>query len=332
MLGKRMLVARAIDFSGGGRLLRRFGTWSGVVALAYHRVTDGREDIYDPGVWSALADDFEQQVRFLKRNFDLIRPCDVEQCLRKQYGRYALVTFDDGYRDNYECAFPILRDHSVPGVFFVSTGFIDWPRIAWWDEIAWMVSHATVPSIAPNRWLEKSVAFGASHADEALRTLLLRYKKLEGAATGDYMEFLGERLGSGRFAGDCRSTWMTWDMLREMHRAGMCIEGHTANHPILARLTAEEQLAELAECKSRIESELKTRIDCISYPVGGRDAFNADTRSCLAQLNIPMAFSYYGGYLQSAEFDRYDVPRVSVERDTSTEMFHAMMTLPQLFC
>ncbi len=63
-----------------------------------------------------------------------------------------MVTFDDGYRDNYDLAFPVLKRHGVPGVFFITTGFLDQRRVAWWDDISWMVktSSRTATNRAPD--------------------------------------------------------------------------------------------------------------------------------------------------------------------------------------
>ncbi len=51
----------------------------------------------------------------------------------------ALVTFDDGYRDNFEIAAPILRDRGVPATFFLPTAFLESPRLPWWDEVACII-------------------------------------------------------------------------------------------------------------------------------------------------------------------------------------------------
>ncbi len=63
----------------------------------------------------------------------------LPRVLAAKRGRYGMITFDDGYRDNHATALPILKREGVTATFFVATGFIDAPRLPWWDEIAWMV-------------------------------------------------------------------------------------------------------------------------------------------------------------------------------------------------
>ena len=85
---------------------------------------------------------------------------------------------------------------------------------------------------------------------------------------------------------------MTWDMLREMHAAGMTIGGHTIHHAVLSRLTREEQYEEIGGCCARIAAELKAPVRAFAYAVGGRVAFNLDTRACLRHAGVRTAFSY----------------------------------------
>jgi peptidoglycan/xylan/chitin deacetylase (PgdA/CDA1 family) len=53
-----------------------------------------------------------------------------------------LITFDDGYLDNYEIAFPILRSHVVQGVFFLATSMVGSCQVPWWDHIAYLMKTA----------------------------------------------------------------------------------------------------------------------------------------------------------------------------------------------
>ena len=326
-------LAKVFRLAGGDRLLRRVPAWGGVVALAYHRIGNSSGSPFDHGLWSASPEGFDAQVTFLKGHCDVIGLADLKDAVSTGRGRYALITFDDGYRDNYEVAFPILRRHNVPGVFFVATGFIDRPRLAWWDEIAWMVRTSTRRSIPAGKWLASDVEMDEPIRERAVRSLLRKYKVLNGDETDAYLDYVAEATGSERYAGEShRSMWMTWDMLREMKGAGMWVGGHTVNHPVLSRLPAERQRDEVGGCRRRIEQELGGKVSWLSYPVGGRTAFNDDTRGALRAEGFEVAFSYYGGY---GRFDRnwdwYDVPRVGVETDVCDGEFRAVVTLPQMF-
>src|SRR5262249_34067307 len=97
-MSKRNLAARVMTLPGLQALVQRLLSWKGVLTLAYHRIGDDPRSPFDRDLWSATPDAFETQVRFLKRNFDVISPADLMVVLRKPPARYVLVTFDDGYR------------------------------------------------------------------------------------------------------------------------------------------------------------------------------------------------------------------------------------------
>ena len=326
-------IAAALRLTGLGGLLRRAGLWRGALALAYHRIGDGSDSPFDRGLYSATAEDFDLQIRFLKKHCDVIGPDVLGEALRNRRGRYALITFDDGYRDNFEQAFPILKSHRVPGVFFVSTGFMDQPRLSWWDEIAWMVRQTKRPSVPRGSWLAQDVELRGPDREQPIRSLLRTYKSLPGHRTGAYLQYLGEVTGCGRFGGAVTDTWMTWDMIRQMRAGGMFIGGHTVNHPVLARLPREEQWCEIDGCGQRLRRELGEPMRWFSYPVGGPDAFNEETRGCLREQGVEIAFSYRGTYRPfRARFDADQdaVPRAAVERSTTLTDLGAVLALPQV--
>src|SRR5262245_19835107 len=175
---KRRLVAGLLARSGLRAILGRIFRWSGVLVLNYHRVGDGGTATFDRALWSANAESFIDQVRFLKTQLDIITPRDLPNAVASAQGRYGLITFDDGYRDNYEVAFPILKSEHVPPTFFISTGFIDAPRVPWWDEIAWMVRMSRRNGIELPGWLPNSVPFDEPDRESAVRTLLRAYKAM----------------------------------------------------------------------------------------------------------------------------------------------------------
>ncbi len=294
----------------------------------YHRIGDAAGSVFDPHLFSATAGDFDRQVAFLKQNFDVIGLNDLDQALTQPRGQFVMLTFDDGYRDNFELAFPILKSHGVPATFFIATGFLDRPRMPVWDELAWMLRTTSVKSLAANEWLPTSVCL----ADQPFRRLLAVYKSLGTELTEMYLDFLADTLGTGRCPESLASDqWMTWDMLREMQAGGMSFGGHTVNHPILSNATADQQDWEVGECQRRLIDELGHPIEAFSYPNGKRGDFNEFTRTALRSHGYRWAFSYSGGHCQPGHRDHFDLPRTAVETDIDLSLFRAKATLPQLF-
>lgn len=332
-MSKRELLAQALDWIGLNKLARVSQLWNGLIVLNYHRVGESNNSMFDHDLWSASAEDFDQQIRFLSLNYDMIRIQDLDRIWKERRGRYVLVTFDDGYIDNYEWAFPILKSYNSAATFFLTTGFLDERKVAWWDEIAWMVRSSTQAVLAANQWTGEAVSLESADANRSIKILLGVYKNLPGEKTESYLNFLAEQTGSGRCPQDIADqVWMTWDMIREMSQAGMDIGGHTVTHPILANHSAERQKIEIENCKQRIEAEIGQTISAFSYPVGGKNCFDDRTRDCLEQAGYHWGFSYYGGFSSLDQPDHWDIPRIAVESDETAALFRTSVSIPQIFC
>jgi len=332
MPSKREMIAPALVRTGASALIRRAMPWDGVITLNYHRIGDASPSNFDRGLWSATADMFDRQVKFAKSHFDIIRPADLPHLCKRGKGRHLIITFDDGYLDNFEVAFPILKNNHASAVFFITTGFIDNPRLPWWDEIAWMVRTANKTQIDLNPWIPLPLTFDEPGREKAVRTLLRAYKAMPSADTARYLDAVAAATGTGRCtAAETKNLWMNWNMLRDMRAAGMTIGGHTVNHPILGRMTPEGQWNEISGCGKRIAQELGQPMTAFSYPVGHKNAFDSATRDCLKRSGVQYAFSYYGGIARFDRWDDYDIRRLPIDNDLSFDHFRVIVELPQLF-
>jgi peptidoglycan/xylan/chitin deacetylase (PgdA/CDA1 family) len=329
-MSKTERLAHLSEATGIGSLFRRLGAWSGILVLAYHRISPV-DDSYDSGVCDASPAMFEQQLRFLEKEFDVIGPDELETAVLVGRGRYVLLTFDDGYRDNFDEAFPILKRHGVPATFFVTTGFLDSRQIAWWDEIAWMVHASPKSELRANGWLDEAFSLEPEERRRTTKALINLCRGLPRESAHAFLDSLAQATESGRHPDESHDFWMTWDDVRQLRAAGMHIGGHTVTHPMLARLSADDQEREIVECKDRLEAELGVPMRYFCYPYGGRDSFDESTRRSLAEHGIEFAFSFYGGYRRFNDWDRYDVRRPFLGLTVSLERFALMLTLPQIF-
>ncbi len=311
-LSRRDRAARLLT-APGVRSLAGALPMPGLVVVNYHRIAELSDPPLDRGLWSATPDSLSDQLGLLQREFDVIAADEIERALREPRGRRVLITFDDGYRDNYELALPALRRAGLPATFFLSTGFLDRPRLPWWDEIAWMARRGGLGADAA----------GALNAE---------YKQLPGDRCEPFLDGLGERLGCGRApASEGADLWMTWDMAREMRDAGMSFGGHTVDHPILARLDRDGQRHEIAESVSRLRQELGRDIDLFSYPVGLPDCFEATTRELAREAGIRFSFSNYGGYERPGAADPLDLRRTNIGHDMRLTLFESVVRWPRAF-
>ena len=302
----------------------------GIIGLNYHRIGDGSRSRLDRGLWSASEEGFDQQLAWLKLNSEVISPADIDMARKDVRNRHVLITFDDGYLDNYELAFSALRRHSLPASFFIATGFIDDPRLPWWDEIASQIRSTDLAMINLPKWLPASMPLIVGERESVIRTLLQKFKSLPGDDANRFLSDLREATKACPTSLHQDDLWMSWDMIREMDAAGMTIGGHTVNHIVLSGASAEDQWEEISTCAARIEAELGKRMEYFAYPVGNRNSFNEASFDCLRRLGVRYAFSYYGGFA-GPDADRYDMPRVAIEPYVDQSWFRAIVELPRLF-
>lgn len=310
---------------------------SEVRVLAYHRVLDigdGSAFDFDPALVSASPDAFREQMRLMSRRFRPMTCADVAAIIdagKPMPANAVVVTFDDGYDDNYRFAFPILRELGIPATFFVSTGHIDNGLPYAYDWLAHMIYVATAATLDVPE-LELRVALPDSREGRRVvaADLLDRIKWLDGSVQGAIIARLERDWSMPRTPHpDCRP--MIWSQLREMHAAGMEIGSHGIHHRMLARLPREEMIEEVRGSSAALARELGAPPKSISYPVGGPNAYNDDVIAAVRDAGFRVAFSYISGTNPQPIGNRYAMRRLPVEYEMDQGWFAGMITFPELF-
>ncbi len=291
---KRRLLKRAL--SASGLLTLRWKTLPpGLYCFGYHRIGEAGRCEFDRNVFSCTAGHFEEQVRELQRHFEIItieRLAGYGAGRGEQGKRFALLTFDDGYVDNYAAAFPVLRAHRAPAVFFLPTAFIGTGRIPWWDEIAWLLRHSG-HSVIRLPWNGEEVALEAARLEETIRRVLKSLKRAGAWSMQDGVAALREICGAG--APDGQRLFLNWDEIREMRAAGMEFGSHGHSHEVLSHLDPAQQKEELGRSKEILEAALGEPVWSLAYPVGGRDAYNGESCRLARAAGYRFAFTLIRG-------------------------------------
>jgi peptidoglycan/xylan/chitin deacetylase (PgdA/CDA1 family) len=307
---KRETVALWSRRTGLTRLLECLPAKRILLVLNYHRIGDAAATAFDPQVFSATVEDFDDQVGFLARRFDalsLAAVIDIAEGRRTLTRPSVLLTFDDGYIDNYELAFPVLRKHGVHGVFFLPTSFIGTDRIPWWDTIAYTVKHTERRRFALTYPEPANFDVAAEGTDRVTGRLLEFYKRPQ----TDSGRFLAEVADVCNCAPISERLFMNWHEARQIHEGGMTLGSHTHTHEILSKLSEHDQFNELALSRRLIEDNTGAEVTAFAYPVGLPNCFNDASRRALERAGYRVAFSFYGGVNHSV-IDRYNVLRSTV--------------------
>ena len=160
-------------------------------------------------------------------------------------GTSILITFDDGYLDNYTLAFPILRKHGVQGVFFLPTAFIGAGKVPWWDAIAYMIKKCRKKSI--HLEYPEPGTFDLENNGAAQVSMQILHVFIQPAVEDSerFITELEEACETLRPETSSERLFLNWEEAREMQGHGMAFGSHTHAHDILSKLSRERQRDEL---------------------------------------------------------------------------------------
>ncbi|MBI48401.1 MAG: polysaccharide deacetylase [Marinobacter sp.] len=232
--------------------------------LMYHRFHSG----------NGIDGFFESQVRHIKNHYQpfslvgLLAHIDKHGSVPKHA---IVVTVDDGYRDFYQEAFPVLHKHGVPATLFATTGFIDGRLWLWPDKVSWILNHAE--KIRENTkvgpvFMEASL-IRQDIAGHYWQSLIDHALSIPDQEKHDLIHFLANALEVDlpEQAPDVYAP-CSWSELWEMQSAGIEIGGHTVTHPTLGQVTPEQAHAEIVGCRDELNEHLGERARTFCYPNG----------------------------------------------------------------
>jgi peptidoglycan/xylan/chitin deacetylase (PgdA/CDA1 family) len=320
--------------------LQRVRSWwhKDLRILAYHRVMalpDPDSYDFDLELISATPEGFREQMLLVKERYRPMRLSDVAAAIDAGHALppdTVVITFDDGYDDNYHIAFPILQELGIPATFFVSTGHIDSGRPYAYDWLVHMILMTSASRLElPELGMDMPMPVGRA-ARRALATSVLDHmKEISALAQAGMIRRLEKewRMPSdAAVPADCRP--MTWDQLREMHAAGLEIGSHGVNHWMLSKLPLDELEREVRDSRDALLRELGPMPLLMSYPVGSNRAFDRQVIEVTRNAGFDVACSYISGTNPQPAANRYSLYRLAVERYIGKRWFAAMLTMPGL--
>ena len=240
--------------------------------LQYHSVSplEPRKQWYVHPSLSIHPRDFERQMAFVNRYFEPVTLGHLLRCIQEDhYGRKPLlaVTFDDGYRDNFTHALPILRKYNIPATFYLTSDCIDGKVPLWTAELRCLLlnnprSHITLSTLPCAHRLN-----GPSSRLEAINAIKARMVKLPRDQRENTLDEIRRKTGvSSRHFSRLKDLMLNWEQVRHMLRCGMKFGAHTMTHPSLPHIPANEAIAEIAGSKTAIEAQIDRQIVHFSYP------------------------------------------------------------------
>mgnify|MGYP001144859053 CR=1 FL=1 len=309
---KRDFLARSLGATGGLRLLERLARGSrSLVVLTYHRIASrgfAADPYYDP-VISAAPDRFRDHMRLVRDRFQIVRLDDLADAARLADARkpLAMVTFDDGYRDNHDAALPILEHLEIPATFFIPTGFLERPRLPWWDHVAYVLKKTAARRLIVKRADDDGspLLIDVDPVDRTAAIMRVIRAFLAGEVS-DEAAFLERLEEQAEVAVDSpalgRDLFMTWEHLKRLVALGHSIGSHGHDHVALASLPDAPQRRELALSRTILEAAVNAPVKAVAYPYGWPGAFSGRTLELAADAGFTLGFTGLEG------INRLDAP------------------------
>ena len=235
--------------------------------LCYHRVGIGGIPLF-----SELPPEvFEAQMRFLRRYYRVVSLDEICEEMERptKNGHAVAVTFDDGYRDLYTQALPILKRYQIPATVFLPVVSIEAGQVPWYDRI-----FLALKVFSKNHWeltLDRPRTFqlfshqarlrAATEIIQYLRTVPDLDRKAHCQSLEEQVTLPSEEL---------RDRMLTWDQVRAMRGAGITFGSHTMTHPVVSRLTEEQLASELGQSKQLLEQRIAAPARHFAFPFGKR--------------------------------------------------------------
>ncbi len=311
---KRLMIARVAGALGILHLLEFITTRRKpvIAVLTYHRIAvpnDSARPYYDP-VISATPESFQTQIKLLAQRFQILT---LQELLCLQAGdqphKYfkkpgVLITFDDGYRDNFEIALPLLQSYGVPATFFITTKFLEDPGLPWWDHVAYVLKTTNVPTLCLERFKGDKEPFHVGLGPDAstdararaVRTVIDHFLD---DSIADHPWFLDQLNTQAEVEIDPRAAgrelFMGWDEVREVSRAGMSIGSHGHTHLALAKLDEVMQRIELTISRTLLKNGTGKEVQALAYPFGWNQTYSTCTQKLAAEVGYHLGFSSMEG-------------------------------------
>jgi L-malate glycosyltransferase len=291
----RSFVVSALKKVLGGR----------VIILTYHRIDD-KEDVNGLSVSRTF---FAKQLAYLTKMYKVITL--EEAVARLAHGNldetYIVITFDDGYRNTYDIAYPLLKQYKIPATVFITCeaidkGYYDWIQL---DEIIMRLTgdEMDLSGFGLGRLSVK--------CDLDKKSAIIKlHNKLKKACHQTRREVIDHL--SGDCLGQQGRVMMNWEEVKLLAQSGLVTIGaHTVRHPILSKLSPEEASSEIADSKKIIEERTGMTVDFFAYPNGGGADFTTENVIAVQSSGFSAACTTMGGFNRQGD-DLFRLQRIDV--------------------
>ena len=276
-----------------------------LLVFSYHAIVRTPLDVSD---WCFLdLQVFKKQISFINRHFKIVSLSEgIERVQDKsKHPLMAAITFDDGFKNVYDFAYPFLRKNQIPASIFVSTSFVDSDETIWFCKL----NHALAKS-KKTAFEWKGRKYNLSQPIQKARTskeLQRELKKLPQTVLLSELDNITHDL-TGTFEqpleADSPYRIISSDEMIDMYSSGIVEFGaHTHTHAILSLLNPDEQAIEIKKSVDTVSSIIGRDCRYFAYPNGKKWDYNVTTLKILRDNNIEKCLSTQPGTITNKTSD-----------------------------
>ena len=285
---KELLINSIVKL--GGLKLAKWLTKHQPRLYMYHSFSDNKKAGY------VSAQEFEWQLKLIKKHFNPVSFLTLSKMVYENKpipNNTIVITIDDGYRNFYQIAYPLLKKHQIPATLFVTTGFVSGQLWLWPDQLKWILQqaasekqniqcHAVEVTLVgdPSADWQTLNDLCLSMSDEDKHAFIFKLAECLAVDISDHAPPLYE---------SC-----SWQELAEMQNNGIEIGGHTVSHPSLGQVSLEKAEQEISGCLAEINHQLGEQPRTFCYPNGQPSDYSENIKQLVEQagfVNAVTAFS-----------------------------------------
>jgi len=314
---------RALCKTGFARLLLKAP--GAPTALLYHGVSDQpRQGLLDCEGKHLTASLFRHQMELLANNRKVVSLEKLVEILRNGGDATGMVviTFDDGYLDNLQCAAPILQEYGFPAAFFLATGFIGANRWLWNDRLEAALDRTGCQRLGPGILDQELPLRDVSERRFALRQLKRTLKQLSWRAAEARVIEIERQLELDPAPPEGLYRFMSWEDAQSLAASGFEIGAHTINHTILSRVAQEEAELEILGSTEAVTAKIGKCSRTFCYPNGKSSDYTAPVRDFCSR-HFDAALSAEPGSIRTQEL--FELRRLAVDNSTPVALLAKML-------
>ncbi len=301
--------------------------------LMYHQVCERKNDPWELAV---NPNHFDAQLDYLKKNFNVVSIGALATSVANNNVRRntIAISFDDGFKDNYTNAAPLLDWYELPATFYVTTTAMKEHKIYWWDELQDILFQCEkLPShfemIINNQLIQyqfksdrilhsrlinqiRAWNYNLPIPNERIALYMLlweRIKPLPYTHQSRILSDIKDWAGTREITSSQGVTMDVQEMQMLSQNPLFSIGAHSVNHAMLSEQNAHDQAFEVKESKRQIENWLGKPVKGFAYPYGN---YNSVTQQLLKEAGFEYAVSTESK-LVTMEDDPFALPRIQVK-------------------